>query len=634
MRLMVVLAVAGEPLAASPDTPGAEEPIELPLLRVTGSRFSAETSGEGPGAAEVLSDDLLADGFGSVPEFLENLPGVYFNRDPGGAGASELFVRGGETNFTSVFVDGVKVNNVMDDRGGTFDLGLISPLTDGGVRLERGAGSAFRGSGALSGALAFESLGENADPGSLIWSRTDGPDAWSIGSRIRGTGGGWIWQGAGERSHFSWDEAARGAREAWQAGIAAKGSIGPTTTVAFSLRRMRAEATAFPADSGGWRYAAIRELESTTSDQALGSLRLRHAWEGGQVLRVRISGYGNDVTIDSPGVAPGARDPAGLPATVAKSQLRRSGLAVDYLRPITERWEVALGAEIERETGETRSIYDFGPFVLPADYAIGRTTYGLAGEVRWLGPSTEISYALRGDQNERDGSQWSQYLRLDWRPEAGALQLGLSAQDAFKYASLYALSNALVGNPGLRAEGAREFAAHLVLAPRDGTWTLDASAFTTAYEDLVDFDAGPPPQLVNRGRFRVSGFDVSGQLTVGEVTARGYLSLARPDLPRGAEPLRDRPEWRAGASLAWAVSEAVDLTLRVRYVGPRRGSSIATGDRTLGGEWTLDLSGSWELSEAWVVRGRLENALDAESETSVGNPGRGRTPWFEVLARF
>jgi vitamin B12 transporter len=622
----------GGPGAAALD--GVEPPlVELPSLRVVGTRLPA---GGGGAEAELAgSNDLLAAGYATAGDFLADQAGVFFNPDPGGSGASELFVRGGETNFTVVLVDGVKVNQTMGDRGGTFDLGLLSPVVEGAVVLRRGGGSALMGSGALSGSLAFESLPEGAAPGvRLQWNGA--PEAGRGGGfRVREAEGNWLWQGAGGGSESGWAEVGRGERRQWQAALGARGPLGPELSLAVAVRRMEAVVTAFPADSGGWRLAEVRTLERSEHAHTLGSVRLSRSWERGSTLSLRMGGYAHDVETDSPRVAPGPRDPMGLPAITAETALRRGNVALDWSGRLTRQWELGLGAEIERATGETRSVFAFGPVALPADYRIGRTVRSLGLESRWSHERGELFYATRWDDATGEGGHHSQEVRVDWRPlRAAGHSLGLSWRDGFKFPSLYALSNALVGNPELRSEGARTAGAHLRWASPGGGWEVLGTAYRATYTDLVDFDSGPPPRLVNRGRFTVSGFDLEARGHRGPWRWRVHASLARPELPEGAAPLRDRPEWGGGAALGWHPAGRMALDLRARYTGERLGSSIPTGDRLLEAYWLAEGVASWEFAAGWRAGLRVENLLDRAYEHAVGNPGRGRTPWLSLQADF
>ena len=83
------------------------------------------------------------------------LPGAVVNTAGQRGGLSSLFVRGGESNYNKVIVDGVTIN----EPGGTFDFGTLSLSQDDRMEFVRGAQSTLYGSDAMTSVLQ-------------IWTRT------------------------------------------------------------------------------------------------------------------------------------------------------------------------------------------------------------------------------------------------------------------------------------------------------------------------------------------------------------------------------------------------------------------------------------------------------------------------------
>jgi outer membrane cobalamin receptor len=74
------------------------------------------------------------------------LPGAIVNTAGQRGGLSSLFVRGGESNYNKVIVDGVTIN----EPGGTFDFGTLSLSQDDRMEFVRGAQSTLYGSDAMT----------------------------------------------------------------------------------------------------------------------------------------------------------------------------------------------------------------------------------------------------------------------------------------------------------------------------------------------------------------------------------------------------------------------------------------------------------------------------------------------------
>ena len=74
------------------------------------------------------------------------LPGAVINTAGQRGGLTSLFVRGGESNYNKVIVDGV----TMNEPGGTFDFGTLSLAQGDRMEFVRGAQSTLYGSDAMT----------------------------------------------------------------------------------------------------------------------------------------------------------------------------------------------------------------------------------------------------------------------------------------------------------------------------------------------------------------------------------------------------------------------------------------------------------------------------------------------------
>jgi outer membrane cobalamin receptor len=137
-------------LAASAALAQQPSAIELETITVTGTRLPAP--GNSTAAVTVIdAATAAATNRQSVPELLADVPGVHINI-PGSRGSvGELFLRGGEPNFTAVLIDGIQVNDPTNTRGGSFDFSTLSVNEIERIEILRGPFSSIYGSDALSG---------------------------------------------------------------------------------------------------------------------------------------------------------------------------------------------------------------------------------------------------------------------------------------------------------------------------------------------------------------------------------------------------------------------------------------------------------------------------------------------------
>ncbi len=109
-------------------------------------------SGETPASAFVVSaTDLMRSQRITVFDALRASPGVTVAQTGRRGGVTSLFVRGGESDYTKVLIDGVPAN----DAGGSFDFADLTTDNAARVELVRGAQSAIYGSDAMAGVLQF-----------------------------------------------------------------------------------------------------------------------------------------------------------------------------------------------------------------------------------------------------------------------------------------------------------------------------------------------------------------------------------------------------------------------------------------------------------------------------------------------
>jgi len=105
------------------------------------------------GAAVTVIDSSALDSLGKldVLEPLRTVPGVSVVQTGGRGSATSLFVRGGNSNFNKILIDGVPANDI----GGGFDFGDLATTGVDRVEVMRGANSVLYGSDAMTGVVSI-----------------------------------------------------------------------------------------------------------------------------------------------------------------------------------------------------------------------------------------------------------------------------------------------------------------------------------------------------------------------------------------------------------------------------------------------------------------------------------------------
>ena len=127
---------------------------------VTATRYPVSADSLGVSVTVLRGDDLRAQGIRSVGDALRQVPGAQVVQGGGFGAQTSLFLRGGESDYVKVLVDGVPVNQP----GGAYDFANLT--TDNVERIEvvRGPGSVLYGSDAIAGVVQIVTRGGRGRP--------------------------------------------------------------------------------------------------------------------------------------------------------------------------------------------------------------------------------------------------------------------------------------------------------------------------------------------------------------------------------------------------------------------------------------------------------------------------------------
>ncbi len=138
----------------------AEEELYLDPITVTATR-TPERLSDVADSVEVFGPERIESLLpGDALVFLSEGAGVILPQTSGRGGQASLFLRGSESNFTSVMIDGFKLT--FPD-GSAYDFGHLSPEWVGAAEILKGPQSPLYGSDAASGVMNF--LPEVGKPG-------------------------------------------------------------------------------------------------------------------------------------------------------------------------------------------------------------------------------------------------------------------------------------------------------------------------------------------------------------------------------------------------------------------------------------------------------------------------------------
>lgn len=588
-----------------------EQPIENVL--VTGSRLTVSQANLPLNTTVITRETIEASSSPSILDLLRQVSGLHVSQYGGRGGASSVFIQGAEPNFTVVMIDGLKVNDPNNSRGGSFDFATLNLAEVERIEIARGAQSSIYGSDGLSGSINIISrdatseaeaaveleLGEQGFHRTSLYASKPITEQHTFSVSLSTTDDG--------------DGVQGNAFENDTAGVRLRGTGALDYDV--TARWAEADARSFPEDSGGPTLAQLRELEKRNHSQA--SIAGQAHWQPKDQLEiVFLSNFlDQDEQIDSPGIAPGVR--SGVPATQSKANLRRLQLGSHAIFSYATDYSFTVGADYQKEKGEQIGSVEFAPgFELPTDFMLTRETVGIFAEARYQAThQTTLSASLRRDDPTGHTPKITGRLGLEYT--SGNSRIYAAWGEGFKLPSFFALGHALVGNPDLKPETSRNWSLGIDHKVSEHL-QFSLNGFHNSFQDLIDFDFDLFTN-VNRSEVQSRGLEFSTNWQIQEkFNVAAHATYVDVDIRSSQDKLRQRPDWRGGVSLNWHPLAKVSLQLHWLYVDGFFDSAVPTGGVNLDGYSKLDASLHWEPNDAVSLWLAVDNASDEQYFESVG----------------
>lgn len=594
---------------------------QIEQVVVTSTRLPGEIRADDPRVTIIDAAEIAARHPSSVVELLRTLPGVMVQQAGGRGSVVSLFTRGAKPNFTLVMIDGVRVNDPTNTRGGSFDASTLALDDIERVEIVRGPASSIYGSDAVGGAINFitrrpaasRSIGLDAAAGMYGFKSVAAHLDGAVGDAALRLGASYVDNGVPVEGSLFHGATVDGALSA---------GLFDGATLFVDGRFSASNAQSFPDASGGPLLAVIRAVDHRRIDEGIVGAHARYGDGGAWSFALDYGLYDRSADAVSPGVAPSAQSPFGVPPNSDDVLFVRNALTATARYAAGASFEAAFGAELMDEYGIDDGTLDFGGFVLPTHFALDRTTWAGFGQFDYspFAP-LRLSAGLRYDKATGEDGRASPQLGAVYELAATGTRFSLAWAQAFKLPSFYALGNPIVGNPGLRPERAVHWDAGVTQSIAGTIWKLDL--YDTRYRDLIDLRTSDL-KLVNLSNVHAQGFELSADLRLADTL--GFTpSLSYTEIRNQAtgESLRDVPRWLASGVLSWTPAPSLTIDLTLLEVGSFVDNAILTGDVRLPGHQRVDLSATWRADEHVRFYASAENLLDARYQDAVGFPAPG-----------
>jgi len=562
---------------------GAQEPVDTVRLKqvvVTATRLPVQLS-DAPGSVTVLSSErLVAAGIRNVADAMRLVPGVAVAQSGGPGGITSLFMRGGESDYVQVLVDGVQMNLP----GGSFNWAHLRTEDIERIEIVRGPVSVLYGSDAVAGVVQVFTRSGGARRATLSVSGMHGDrplgapgnyDSHAFDGGVSGSA-----QLGAQRMDYGFSAVRAGSTGLYESNsdytntqLSGRARItGSNADAGFTLRGSDNEYH-YPTSGSG----AINDLnQHATGDTR--SVGIDGGFRVASALELRILGTLHDYDSRTDDPADNAAD--GSFWSTANS-LRRSVEA--RANALLSRGFTAT-AGIEREWQQEQSAYEsvstFGAFTDETDNT--RANTGVFAQLHGaVSRALTMTVGGRIDDNQRFGNFTTGRAALTWKPSGNA-RIHAAVGTAFKEPTFF--ENYAVGftrgNPDLEPEESRSWEAGGEVSTASGV-TFGATWFDQRFRNMIQYTAAPAsdaPNYSNIGRASARGMELQTSGIVSIVTIAGHYTFTRTrtlDSGFGEDPafeadaaLLRRPEHQAAVT-ATLHRSAFLVTAGARYTGER-----------------------------------------------------------------
>ncbi|MDB5410513.1 MAG: Vitamin transporter [Rhodospirillales bacterium] len=632
-RTLALLAVV-LPSSLSPSTVRADDlsaqPVSLPPVVVSATRLPTPEDQLGSSVTVITADDIERKQERTLPDVLQDVPGLNLVQTGGPGGTASVFMRGTNANHTKVLVDGVDVGD-PSSVDGSFDFSQILAADISRVEVLRGPQSGLYGSDAIGGVI------------NIITKTGSGPP--KLRASIEGGLFGTFNQTAGvsgsmsrfnyafDVAHFHSDDTPVTPPNLVSPGRPVNGDSYDNTSYATKLGAVLTDNL----DVGVTTRYVETGLRST-SDDFLGPEATpsdsdnRELFTRGTAHLVLFDGIlDQTVGIGYTNYRRRSFDPNSSPAD--PSYFRGDRVKLDWQGNIkvTPDHVLTLGAEHQKD-----AINDSSPV-----QAQMTNNAGFAQLQSSFGKRFFDAISLRFDDNDRFGS------KVTWRvapafliPETDTKLKG-SAGTGFKAPTLDELFDSFpqfnfFANPNLRPETSIGYDFGFEQGLFDKRVALGATYFHNDIKNLINVN-NTGTTYVNIGQATTWGAETFVSYNPWEafkLRADYTYTIAEDDILHQA--LIRRPKHKASLNADWQVTESATLTATVLYVGSwiDISRSGAASGLTADGYMLVNIAGSYDIGHGVTAFARVNNLLDHRYQDPIGFQHQGLGVFAGVRLAF
>ncbi|WP_370630224.1 TonB-dependent receptor domain-containing protein [Xenophilus sp. Marseille-Q4582] len=621
-------ALAGAVGAALPMLAAAQSPqvaplavVAVPALHetvVTATRVAQPLSDLVADVSIVDRDTIEASGATGVLDVLARLPGIEISRNGSIGSTSSVFVRGAETRFTAVYLDGVRLDT-QSTGGAPWEAIPLAQVER--IEVLRGPAAAVYGSDAIGGVIQIFTRKGEGGVQPFVSAGIGSQRTRKVETGVSGQAGDFDYAvGASYQESAGFDVRTPDIRH--------NPDLDLYRTHAANVRL-------------GWRINAQHRLDANALASEMQSAY--DASSGSSYTRARIfNDDRNHHHLRTAGLGwtaqwtPEYKTRLSVTDSSQRYETRIVGQPASYitqtqLRDYRFENEYRTGAHLVTAALERREDRLLNPALDAYSKTIDRerSQDAVALGYGYVQGRHSLQLNVRHDKDSEFGGKTTGSAAYGYEFAKG-WRVTASAGTAFRAPTLYQRFSEY-GDPSLQPEASRNMEVGLRYA--SGDTNASVVAYRNRVRNLIVFDGartrcGAAFGCYNSvGRAEYTGITFAAGHRIGDLTLRASLDLQEPRDLDTDKLLARRARAHGVLGADWRIA-GWTLGAEVQASG-RRWDNAANTTR-LGGYTLVNLSASTQITPEWTVSARVDNATDKRYELARGYATAGRTAYVNL----
>ncbi len=600
--------------------------VDLPTIAVSPTTIPTPTEQLGSSVTVITAADIERDQRRTIPDILNNVPGLHVVQTGGPGGQTAIFMRGTGSQHVKVLLDGIDISDASTPNG-AIDLAHLLASDIEQVEVLRGPQSGLYGANAIGGVISITSKKGEGPPKARAIVEGGSMGTFNQSAAVSGSQKNFDY--AFNVAHFRSTDIPVTPAYMIQPGGRANPNSYDNMTYSTRLGAQVAENLKFNFvgrytdarllynndDLNFSPFVSFNDQSTYTNRNFYG--RTEAVWS---VFDGRlVNTFGASLT----DYKRTNQDPNGTPESKYASTRTKFDWRGNFV--VVPGQTLVMGLEREDEKASSSSLGTFPPVVVSYDAKSGNQAAYLELQSQFSSRLFLVSN-IRIDDNDQFGNHVTWRFAPAFIVPVTETRLKASYGTGFKAPTLYELYGVgdfnYIGNPALKPETSTGYDFGFEQPIANGRFKFGATYFHNDITNLINGVFVPANTYVNIGQAETYGVEAFAEAKLTDrLRVRGdYTRTIAKDSTTGLDLVR-RPRDKASGSVVWNAIDPLTLSANVLYVGSwfdfdRQGLVFVAAPTP--SYMIVNVAANYVVDKHVTVFGRIDNLFNRQYENPIG----------------